>query len=244
MELCEFLPWDTEFFGERIGRARIHRLNAQAAKAMLEWCATESIACLYFLADSDDPETVRLAEDHGFHLVDIRVTLEHKIESGRGEASSRPSRSVHLRHSKHADIPILQRIARGSYTDSRFYSDARFPVEKCEALYETWIKKSCEGHADVVLVAELTGQPAGYVSCHLTEDASRGQIGLVGVDSQARKYGLGSALVHYALEWFAGRGVDVVSVATQGRNIAGQRLYERCGFLTRAVQLWYHKWSS
>jgi GNAT superfamily N-acetyltransferase len=197
---------------------------------------------LYFLADSDDPETVRVAEDYGFRLVDIRVTLEHKIRSGQGEVSSCASGSVHLRHSNHADIPILQRIARGSYVDSRFYSDARFPIEKCEALYETWIKKSCEGYADVVLVAELDGQPAGYLSCHLTDDASRGQIGLVGVDPQARKYGLGSSLVRGGLEWFAGRGVEVVSVATQGRNIAGQRLYERCGFLTRGVQLWYHKW--
>ena len=33
-----------------------------------------------------------------------------------------------------------------------------------------------------------------------------------------------------------------MKVVTQGRNIAGQRLYQRCGFLTRSVELWYHKW--
>ena len=81
IELCEFLPWDTEFFGERIGRARIHRMNVHTANTILEWCAAQSIRCLYFLADSDDPETVRVAEDHAFHLMDIRVTSEHKMRS-------------------------------------------------------------------------------------------------------------------------------------------------------------------
>jgi hypothetical protein len=33
-----------------------------------------------------------------------------------------------------------------------------------------------------------------------------------------------------------------VNVVTQGRNSKAQRLYERCGFLTRSVQLWYHRW--
>jgi ribosomal protein S18 acetylase RimI-like enzyme len=242
MELCQFLPWDSAFFGERIARATIHRLNAETVKAIMAWCGTELIRCLYFLADSDDVKTLSLAKENGFDLVDIRVTLEHQTKDRRIGASTCRSEALHLRPSTLVDIPALQGIARTSHVDSRFFADGRFPVEKCEALYETWIKKSCEGYADVVFVAELSGKPAGYISCHLIQNTSRGQIGLIGVDPQARRYGLGSSLVKCSLDWFTKQGVDTVDVVTQGRNIGGQRLYQGCAFRTSAVQLWYHRW--
>jgi len=31
-------------------------------------------------------------------------------------------------------------------------------------------------------------------------------------------------------------------VVTQGRNLAAQRLYQRNGFVTASLQLWYHRW--
>jgi ribosomal protein S18 acetylase RimI-like enzyme len=37
-------------------------------------------------------------------------------------------------------------------------------------------------------------------------------------------------------------GVQRVSVVTQGRNVAAQKLYQSCGFTTCSVQLWYHWW--
>jgi RimJ/RimL family protein N-acetyltransferase len=45
-----------------------------------------------------------------------------------------------------------------------------------------------------------------------------------------------------ALQWFADQGMDSMEVVTQGRNVAAQRLYQKCGFATKEVQLWYHHW--
>jgi dTDP-4-amino-4,6-dideoxy-D-galactose acyltransferase len=56
--------------------------------------------------------------------------------------------------------------------------------------------------------------------------------------------GVGRALVVNAIRWFSGQGVDSVSVVTQGRNVRAQRLYQRCGFTTRSVELWFHRWFS
>jgi ribosomal protein S18 acetylase RimI-like enzyme len=36
----------------------------------------------------------------------------------------------------------------------------------------------------------------------------------------------------------------VATVVTQGRNIASQRLYQKHGFVTQSIQLWYHRWTS
>lgn len=236
---CRFLEWDTEFFGLRIACVVGHRLNRERARAILKWCADHAIECLYFLADLDDPETIGLAQEYGFHLVDVRVTLQCEVgdlDHRCGEPSG-----VQVRPARPDDRPILQAIARSIDYASRFYFDPGFSKEACAALYATWIRRSCEGAADVVLVAETDGRPVGYVAGHLC-DESHGHIGLVGVADEVRNRGVGRALICGALRWFQGQGVRTVSITTQGRNVAAQRLYQRCGFLTQSVQIWYHKW--
>jgi dTDP-4-amino-4,6-dideoxy-D-galactose acyltransferase len=241
-EVCEFLEWDSAFFGVRIGRVEGDVLTQERVRQIDEWCNQNAIGCLYFLARSDHANTTRLAEEHGFRLVDIRVTLTGSPSISAGARDIPTSGNLVVRGARLVDVPTLQSIARESHHDTRFYHDPGFAPHLCDALYETWIKRSCEGYADVVLVAESNGLPAGYVSCHLADELCAGRIGLAGVSRQVQNKGVGQALVLHALDWFADQGAAEVSVVTQGRNVAAQRLYQRCGFLTREVQLWYHKW--
>jgi dTDP-4-amino-4,6-dideoxy-D-galactose acyltransferase len=233
--LFQYLEWDSNFFGYRIARVLTSRLNEQSAGQIRSWCDSQSIDCLYFLADSDHAETVRLAEQAHFHLVDVRVTLAMKL------ASWVPSGPVqdYVRCFKEEDLPALRAIARVSHRDSRFYYDENLPHSLCDALYEAWIENSARGYAQAVLVAVVHDEPVGYISCHL---ASAGRIGLFAVAENAQGQGLGQQLVFAAFRWFLDRKVPEVSVVTQGRNIRGQRLYQKCGFSTRSVQLWYHYW--
>jgi dTDP-4-amino-4,6-dideoxy-D-galactose acyltransferase len=249
---CEFLPWDSEFFGRRIARVAARRLDRCLADAVLSFARRERIDCLYFLADSDDACTVRAAEDNGFRLMDVRVTLEWaggatgEAAAERPDGSGAPGRDAPclIRPASEADLPGLEAIARTAHRDSRFYCDPGFPEERCDALYETWIRRSCEGYADHVVVADVDGRALGYVTCHAPAGQSRGQIGLVGVSAAARGLGLGSAMIREATGWFSATGRPSVSVVTQGRNTRAQRLYQRCGFVTRSLHLWYHWWSA
>jgi ribosomal protein S18 acetylase RimI-like enzyme len=101
----------------------------------------------------------------------------------------------------------------------------------------------CQGRAQQVLVARAANHhPIGFISCHLLPASSQGHIGLVGVSSEASGKGIGRALVLAALEWFAVHHANEVKVVTQASNISAQRLYQRCGFLSAEVQIWYHKW--
>lgn len=242
LALCDFLPWDTDHFGLRIGRVNRRHLTEASVQEIVEWQNSEAIECLYFLADFDDPETARLAQAYNFQLVDIRITLEWT--SGRGQlARFDPDSQLTMRSFQPADVPILMEIAKKSHTDTRFFFDQNFPREKCESLYEIWVRGSCENPADQVLVAEVGGLTVGYITFKVT-DETEGQISLVGIEKQARGKGVGKSLVNAALDWFAGRNVRSVQVITQGRNVAAQRLYQKCGFATRSVQLWYHRWAS
>lgn len=242
-EPCRFLDWDTSFFGYRIARVTRARVDVEQARAILAWCQLHRIECLYFLAESGDRETIKVVEDHGFRLVDIRVTLDRSLRDWPERFEPDPASRVHIRQSRLADVPALEDIARASHGDSRFYFDEHFGRSSAAALYAIWIRQSCEGSAGAVYVAEVGGQLVGYVSCNLVPAQRTGQIGLLGVAGAAQGRGVGQALVHRALEWFADHDAETVAVVTQGRNTAAQRLYQRCGFVTRSVQLWYHRWT-
>jgi ribosomal protein S18 acetylase RimI-like enzyme len=238
--LCQYLDWDSEFFGYRIARITPSQLDPESVRSILGWCHAHQIDCLYFLADADDPRTVELAEDNHFRFVDIRLSLEREV---KGVSVSDDARfQGMIRPNMPDDVPALLAIARESYRWTRFYYDSRFSRSRVDALYERWTEKSCNGYADVVLVAEVQEQAAGYISCHLLE-GNKGQIGLLGVGMHWQGIGLGQALVNASLRWFADQGTTCVTVVTQGRNCQAQRLYQRSGFLTRSLQLWYHRWS-
>jgi dTDP-4-amino-4,6-dideoxy-D-galactose acyltransferase len=231
-EWCSFLDWDSAFFGRRIARVTANRLTDEQANQALAWCAAERIDCLYFLAESDDADTVRAVEARGFALVDVRLTLERR--------GAIPALADGIRLSSAQDVEALKMMARTNHRDTRFYYDGHFSVEEADHLYETWIERSCNGYADAVLVAERDGQPAGYITCDLRE--GYGQIGLLGVGEAWQGQGIGRTLINGALRWFAEHDLERVEVVTQGRNVRAQRVYQRAGFVSAQMQLWYHRW--
>jgi len=53
---------------------------------------------------------------------------------------------------------------------------------------------------------------------------------------------IGEMLVRGAVAWCADAGLARSMLYTQARNVASQRLFQRLGFRTAAVDLWFHKW--
>jgi dTDP-4-amino-4,6-dideoxy-D-galactose acyltransferase len=232
---CRLLEWDSQFFGRRIARVCAARIGPAEIERIREWASAEAVECLYYLAPSDDHESVRTAEQAGFHLADIRLTRDHDL-AGVSEAlpeAVEPFRSE--------DLPALRAIARVSHRDSRFYFDANFPRERCDALYETWIEKSCASDATAVLVARDAASVAGYVTCEPGGDES-GAIGLFAVAPESHRSGFGHRLLQGALAWFAAQGCRRARVVSQARNVAGSRVYEDLGFRTLSVEHFYHLW--
>ncbi len=235
-EPCQHLPWDTEFFGVATARVIGDTLTPDRAREIDQWCQSRKIRLLYFLARSNDVITTRTAEERGYRLVDLRTTFEKRLID-RVPAAHRA-----IGPFIPSDLPVLQRIARTSYTDSRFYHDGHIPRATCDRLFENWTTQSCQGQSDQVLVAREAGQAVGYVTCDLDAATRWAAIGLIGVDESFRGKGFGRQLVESALAWAAQQGALGMTVVTQGRNIAAQRLYLQCGFVTRPVQRYYHKW--
>jgi len=238
--LCSLLEWDTNFFGFTVARLNPGHLDERTAAECLAWCAENRVRCLYFLADSTDAATIRVAEQNLFRFVDTRVTYEINLPP-RPHQPERPPGEALLRPATPADLPALQAIARDSFRNTRFYFDPGFPRPLCDRLYEIWVEKSCGDPQQRLIVAEWQGAPAGFVAGRPAGERG-GQIALIGVQSGVHGKGLGNRLVQAALQWFEQRGLPGAIVVTQGRNIAAQRLYQKSGFLIQSAGLWYHRW--
>ncbi len=241
-EPCQFLEWDTLFFGCRIARLNGSRLTERSLNRVLKWCQKQEIDCLYFLADSDDPRTVWLAHAHDFQLVEVRITLERWLKDWDPVTRPHDAPGVVIREARPDDIPALQAIARTSYLDSRFYFDPNFSEEKWSEYYATWVNNSCSGGADLAIVAVKDEETVGYITGLIDRHTNQGIYELTGVTDSARRGGIGQELFRSGLDWYVRHGVDYLWVATQGRNIATQRMIQRHGFLSKSCQLYFHKW--
>jgi ribosomal protein S18 acetylase RimI-like enzyme len=236
-DVASVLAWDSDHFGFPIARVAGHRLDRAIIDALLRWCDDHAVECVYFLADADDAVTAQLANEHGFRFADVRITLARALSTPIDRAPG----EARLREARLADIGALEAIASTAHADSRFYFDGAFPRDRCDALYSAWIANAVRGRADTVLVAEHGGRVAGYLS--ITRPAAdEGRIDLLAVDAAAQGLGLGRALTAAAMSWCAEHGCARVTVATQGRNVRAQALYQRAGFTTTAVDVWYHLW--
>lgn len=230
------LEWDSNFFGRGIGCLSPKRLSSNILRFAEEQCEAAQIECLYFLCDGGDMATQALAQASSFVRVDQRLTYRIGVQGGA--ATAVPGVRVGLPE----DGAGLADIAGDAYESSRYYFDRHFPRERCQQFYRDWILKSLDGgFDDVVLVVEVGGRLAGYISCRV-ESANQGRIGLVGIAPGLRGQGLGARLVQAAMDWFGDQGVVLVEVVTQGRNTSAQRLYEAAGFELEKTEVWFHRW--
>lgn len=222
---AELLPWDTDFWGVRIGR-----VNGLPGQAVDEWARANEVACLY-LCTPDEPEAVRAAEDAGFQLVEPRLTMTYRAGTGGARANDVP-----VREGRPEDLPKLRELAQRTPYVSRFAFDPRFAARAAE-YFSAWIE-----HADSILVAERDGRVLGYITCRLPDSGVDSWFGIVAVDGETRERGVGTALLGAGSDWLLSRGMETVSVAIAARNIATLRYVERFGFMAARFELWFHKW--
>lgn len=235
---------------------------------------------LFARVDARDPQLARALELEGFTLADSIATFHIVVDDacqlrqdgkpGEGSTAkiaalyqstsdtSVPTRElaigslrVAVRPFEPSDVARLQYIARSAFRHDHFHSDPRIPPAAADEVYVRWVKDSCQGRADAVLVAEEPGNPggvSGFITCRVDQAVSaaagipHGVIELVAVSPEVQGKGIGVALVVGSLEWFARHGVRSIEVGTQSRNIQAVRLYQRCGFKCVAFSYTFHKW--
>lgn len=231
------LQWDSEFFQKRIGRVNSSNLNENEAECVDAWAVDQHIDCVYYLAEGRHPASAIAAENHGFHLVDLRVTYQIDLINTTIELQTRP-----IRQANAIDLPIIKKMAGEFHDISRFFADEHFERSLCRKLYELWIERDFTESNRYLWVSEDQGQLTGYTSACIDLSEKTAEIGLVGVNPIWRGKGIGWNLQLGVLKQLKSLGVDHVEVVTQGRNVSAQNLYCKSGYLLKSIDLWYHKW--
>lgn len=228
----EYLNWDSDFFGRRIGRVIVDEAvdEAELANMLKEWGKEYDL--LYVFCSK--PLT-NAASILGMKLVDEKVVYAGKVTIPVTLSDDiMPYDSTIL-------TPALECLAWVSAGHSRYKTDERFG-EDYKRLYTRWIENSINGQmADVVLCHYNGTELDGMLTLQLKD--GYGDIGLVAVDPACHSKGIGTQLMQYAYAWLLQRQVEMLHVATQRSNVQACRYYEKQGMEVYSLTYVYHYWT-
>jgi ribosomal protein S18 acetylase RimI-like enzyme len=237
------LDWDTAFFGARMGsitRTTAYLGDADGQRealardlrALLAFARAVGYAHAIFRTPGEDLPAAWGAARAGLRLVD--VGLDSTFTFGTA-ALPAPSAAIAVRPHRPDDLPALRDLAAAAFVLSRFSADPFFSKEQVKAFHRQWITNLCNGLAQAVLVCEVEGEAAGFISCAM--NGAEGRIPLIATDARHRRLGIGRALVGASLHWFAGAGARAAHVKTQAHNYPALALYHGAGFAVSTTEL-------
>jgi len=245
--VSENADWDTTHFGKRMGKMTLAIFDdtvghAQRSKLIRDSFEDSELDMVTARVNLGDFATIHALEAEGAILTDVLFSFRFDTTSSNAIITGSKEEIGLARRN---DAKALIKLGGSVFTIDRFHADPHIPSKASDQLYSKWVANSLRGLADVVLVARVHEEIAGFITCKLhqiNEDCKYGVIDLVAVSPSYRGKGIGSHLVRSALDWFRPR-VPTVYVGTQGANLGAIRLYEKSGFSHVCSEATLHLWS-
>ncbi len=174
-----------------------------------------------FAYEQDEPEKQAL-ERHGYEL--IRHSYRMRIDFDADPPAPEWPAGITVRSARETEHEAVFETHMETFEDS--WEHAREP-------YEEWSHWMVEDGLDLSLwfVAEEAGDHVGVALCkpHDTEQGV-GWVGVLGVRRQARRKGLGRALLLHVFNEFRRRDFHGVGLGVDAESLTGaNRLYENAG---------------
>jgi dTDP-4-amino-4,6-dideoxy-D-galactose acyltransferase len=232
------LIWDSAFFKRKIGELELTFRTSSRLRVSLDKARSQGFKYVTCKMTSQHTSLIKLLQSLGFYLTDIGVIFT--METDRYWSHSHKKYSAirkFIRAAEAEDAPVLKKVAKSLFRESRFYNDPFFSKEEADRLYQSWVENSVKGQAaDVVFHIPNTG----FITCRKSGKGS-GEIVLLGTRKSLRGRGFGAALVCEAMRWFREERIDRVSVRTQLKNMRAVNFYAGLGFRLRKYDLIFGK---
>jgi dTDP-4-amino-4,6-dideoxy-D-galactose acyltransferase len=214
------LEWDSSFFGYEV------------AKLESQFIESELINLPYKLVYVFSLKPI---ENKSLFDADTKVEME-KIGLQIKEVSIiRFNEKVH-------DFDELLDLVFLSGIYSRFKTDVNFRNNEFEKMYTIWIKNAIFNSDNYTMVKIIEKKLVGFVIINLKKDF--GRIELISVNDKYQNKGIGKELIQASENICVESGLDLLKVATQGKNANALKLYEKNGFKKIEEIYLYHYWNN
>lgn len=214
------LPFDSELFGYPVGTSKIDD-SWDEQKFLLE---ASDFRLVYLFSDEIVKRSNSLNVHHDTKLVFWKSLTESKQKA-----------QLDLYQGPLTDE--ICKLAFLSGAKSRFKTDPFFQNQEFEKLYLIWIKKAIE-KKQLLAFPQLEGMVT------LEVENGHAKVGLLVVSESHQGKGLGSQLVSGAEHFAWQHGASSIEIATQERNKAAVKLYQKQGYELSSRTYIYHFWNS
>ncbi len=145
------------------------------------------------------------------------------------------------------DLSAIGEIGAGAFLSDRFFLDPAIARGIASEMYREWSVNCANGLCKTMLVAEIEGVIAGFVSINPDNlfstwlGARHQRIILIAVSPLFRGRGIGIELVNAAKRKVVEEGDDFLLVGTSSLNVPAQNLYQKCCFKSYYTEICMEK---
>ena len=152
---------------------------------------------------------------------------------------------MHIRRAEKRDAPTLGKLGAALMQTHYAFDTQRFlePGDGAEAGYARFLVSQLEDQESIVLVAEQHDRILGYVFAAiepLSWKDLRDECGFIHdllVADDARRSGVGDALLSAAIDWLREQKMPRVVLGTAAQNETARRLFARRGFRATMIEM-------
>jgi hypothetical protein len=230
---------DTERFGYNI--AKINSFNG-SVKNIISELKNNNYKLILSKVNANDITLINELESNGFMLKDIQLTYQFELIE---PIIFTPSNDVKIRNAELSDKEALYEIAMKSFENYGHYAaDEKLDAIKCKEIYGDWIIRSYDKKiADNILVADINGQIAGFLSHKIYADNFKYAAGGIGaVDLKYRSKDIFKAITISGLNWALANNCKWVEHNVLITNYPVNRSFSKLGFKISNSFITFHKW--
>ncbi|MBB1140535.1 GNAT family N-acetyltransferase [Myroides sp. WP-1] len=226
----EYLEWDSDFFGHRIGRTYIDdysnftSLNRDDFDLVYVFSSKPIAELDWALKDEKCVLSCQLEQEEQTNLLISKDVIVESFDSD-----------------KHSYDQLLALVYE-SGVQSRFKKDTNFTSTGFKELYKKWLDNSLSGHFALdTLIAKYKGEVAGFLTFNDSADGTV-NITLTAVHSDFRGKKIATILIREFKKRVQMKGYKRAMVVTQFTNEPAMHLYQKNLFNIYSITYIYHIW--
>ena len=222
------LDWDSEFFKLNIASLRIKDFSVDFNSALKE--IEQSNFDLTFLHLKSISEK----------FLDLKYFQETKLTFRKKISDFQKINLKVVPYIGEANQELID-LALEAGINSRYKLDPKLSPF-FEEFYKKWLENSLNRtFADDVLIIKNKQGFLGFITLR-KEDESSASIGLIAVNEDSKRSGIGSALIKAAENWVSYNNLQYLKVVTQKSNKNACLFYQNMGFTLFDTDYIFHIW--